>query len=355
LQEAAGVNRFQRVNIHRVAEESGVSIKTVSRVINDLPDVAPETRQRVQSVIERLGYRPNAIARSLVSRKTHTLGLINADFTDPNISLLITGARDEALKHGYLILLGSTEIDPSNQPEYVHVLANRLVEGLIYVRPNPRPIDDYISDVSNLNEMLNAGMPVVALTSLPFTHPQLIQVDADNLLGGRIAARYLLELGHRRLAMITGPLTASSVIDQTEGYRLALEEAGLPFDPAQVVTGDWSFAGGVRGMQALLERGVAFTALVAQNDRMALGAMSILAQVGRRVPEDVSVIGYDGEDWTAYCRPALTTVLQPFVEMGARAARLLIQAIESAAQGWPQDVRLSPALLERDSCARCPD
>ncbi len=347
------MNRYKQVNIYTVAQEAGVSIKTVSRVINNLPDVSPETRQRIQEVIEKLGYEPNAIARGLVSQKTRTLGLINADFTDANISLMICGAKNEALKHGYLIVLGSTEIVEKNQPEYVRLLTNRYVEGIIFVRPRQEPVAEGMSDVSNLNEILNAGIPVVALTSLPMSHPDMIVVDADNVYGGTIATQYLLDLGHRRLAMITGPSSATSVQAQTRGFQLALEKANIPMLPRLIANGDWSYESGVAAMDELLKRGEPFTGLVAQNDRMALGAMSALKRRGLQVPRDISIIGYDGEVWTEYCQPPLTTVYQPFQEMGASAARLLIEAIENKERSQqPQNVISKPELVERDSCAR---
>lgn len=345
------MNGYQRVTIHQVAQQAGVSIKTVSRVMNNMPDVAPETRQRVKQVIELLGYQPNANARGLASKKTATIGLINADFNDANIARMVSGAKKEALLHGYLIFLGSTDIDENGQPEYVRLLSNRYVEGIIFVRPCSEAIADCLQDVSNLNDILNAGIPVVALTSVPMQHPHLIVVDTDNVHGGRLATQYLLNLGHRQVATLTGPPTATCVEAQTLGYRLALEEAGIPPRAELVAIGDWSYESGASAMQELLERKIPFTAVVAQNDRMAMGAMHRLALHGLRVPEDVSIIGYDGEVWTQFCQPPLTTIALPFDAMGAMAARLLIERVEGkAGDGTQQNVIYQPQLLERQSC-----
>ncbi len=347
------MNSFQRVTINQVAQAAGVSIKTVSRVTNNLPDVAPETRKRVQAVIQQLGYQPSAIARGLASKKTHTIGLINADFTDGNISMMVLGAKREALSRGYLITLGSTDIDKTNQAEYVRLLANQSVEGIIFVRPCPEAINDSLTDVTNLKQILNAGIPVVALTSLPVKHPHMIVVDTDNVCGGRIATQYLLELGHRRIATITGPPSATSVKGQTLGYQQALKEARIPLQPRLVVTGDWSYQSGAQATQELIARNETFTAIVAQNDRMAMGAIHVLVSYGFRIPEDISIIGYDGEVWTEFCRPPLTTIALPFLKMGAIAAQMLIDRIEGQEHDSKhQDIILKPEIIERSSCAR---
>lgn len=347
------MNSFRRVTINQVAEAAGVSIKTVSRVTNNLPDVAPETRKRVKAVIEQLGYQPSAIARGLASKKTHTIGLINADFTDGNISMMVLGAKREALSRGYLITLGSTDIDKTNQAEYVRLLANQSVEGIIFVRPCPEAINDSLTDVTNLKQILNAGIPVVALTSLPVKHPHMIVVDTDNVCGGRMATQYLLELGHQRIATITGPPSATSVKGQTLGYKQALKEARIPLQPRLVVTGDWSYQSGAQATQELIARDETFTAIVAQNDRMAMGAIHVLVSYGFRIPEDISIIGYDGEVWTEFCRPPLTTIALPFLKMGAIAAQMLIDRIEGQEHDSKhQDIILKPEIIERSSCAR---
>jgi LacI family transcriptional regulator len=345
------MTQFQRVTINQVADAAGVSIKTVSRVINNLPDVAPETRKKVKDIIAQLGYQPNAIARGLASKKTRTIGLINANFTDGNIALMVKGVKCQALKRGYLIILGSTDIDQTKQLEYVRILSNRYVEGIIFVRPCPEAVEDRLTDVTNLQEILNAGIPVVVLTSLPVKHPHMIVVDTDNVYGGRIATQYLLQLGHNRIATITGPTSASSVVSQTLGYSQALKEAKIPLRNELIATGDWSYQSGAIAVQQLLERNVEFTAIVAQNDRMAMGAIHILAKHKLRVPEDVSIIGYDNEEWTEFCRPPLTTISLPFEQMGEIAAQMLIDRIEGQEHNnVHQDIILQPSLIERASC-----
>jgi len=336
------VNLKQRLTIAEVAREAGVSSQTVSRVINDRPDVAPETRQRVQEVIKNLGYQPSAIARSLASRRTHTLGLITADFSDYFFTQVIAGAEAEARKHGYFFMLGSTERNPQDEPEYIRLLTERHVEGILFARPSTEP------DESHLLGLLRDEVPIVT-TAYHLPGANLTVVDVDNVDGAQQATRYLLECGRRQVAMITGPQHWKSVSDRTCGYQLALEAASIPVNPDLIVAGDWSYLSGYRAMQELLERGCPFSAVFAQNDQMAIAALRALNEAGRRVPQDVAIVGYDDIPAAEYCEPPLTTIRQPMREVGEVATRLLIQAVEEpgAAQG---EILLKAELIWRCSC-----
>ena len=333
-----------RVNIRRVAREAGVSPQTVSRVLNNRPDVAAETRQRVQQVIAQLSYRPSAIARSLSSRRTHTLGLITADFSDYFFTQVIAGSEAEARKHGYRFMLGSTERNPHDEPEYIRLLTEHYVDGILFARPSTEPDNHYLVD------LLRDGVPVVT-TAYHLPGEPLTVIDVDNVDGGHQASTCLLEHGHRHIALITGPTSWKSVKDRSYGYTLALEAAGISIDPDLAVEGDWSFESGYRAAQELLIRGRPFSAIFAHNDQMAIGALRALREADRRVPEDVSIVGYDDIPAAEYCTPPLTTIRQPMREVGALATRLLIQAIEDS--GGPHgEVLLKPELIQRGSSAR---
>ncbi len=334
--------RGERVNIKRVALEAGVSTQTVSRVINDRPDVSPETRQRIQQVIKRLGYQPDAIARSLVSRRTRTLGLITSDFSDYFFTQVIAGAEAEARRHGYFFMLGSTQRNPKDEPVYIRLLTERHVEGILWARPSSEPDDRH------LIALLQEDVPVVT-TAYHLPSETLTVVDVDNVDGARAAVSCLLENQRRRIAMITGPVTWKSVVDRTQGYRLALNAAGIRFDAHLIVEGDWSYASGYRAAQLLLSQAPPFAGLFAQNDQMAIGAMHALRQAGKRVPEDVAVVGYDDIPVAEFCDPPLTTVRQPMCEVGQVATRLLIQAIEEQGSS-PEGTLLKTTLVRRRSC-----
>jgi DNA-binding LacI/PurR family transcriptional regulator len=333
-----------RVNIRRVAREAGVSPQTVSRVLNNRPDVAVETRQRVQQVIAQLSYRPSAIARSLSSRRTRTLGLITADFSDYFFTQVIAGAEAEARKHSYRFMLGSTERNPQDEPEYIRLLTEHHVDGILFARPSTEPDNRYLVD------LLRDGVPVVT-TAYHLPGEPLTVIDVDNMDGGRQATTCLLEHGHRRIALITGPRTWKSANDRTHGYTLALEAAGIPTDSGLAVEGDWSFESGYRAAQQLLTDGRSFSAIFAHNDQMAIGALRALREADRRVPEDVSIVGYDDIPAAEYCAPPLTTIRQPMREVGAVATRLLIQAIEDSGVS-SGEVLLKTELIQRGSCGR---
>jgi LacI family transcriptional regulator, galactose operon repressor len=336
------------VTIEQVAQHVGVSTMTVSRVLNQRPDVSPDTRRRVQRAITRLGYHPNNFARSLASKRSHTLGLITADFSDFFFTEVIAGAEGEARKHGYFFMLGSTERNLRDEPEYIRLLTQRHVEGILFARPSTEP------DYHHLIKLVRQGTPVV-MTSFEIPGEELTVVDVDNVDGAQQALNCLLAGGHRQIAMIAGPAGWKSVADRTRGYQTALKTAGIPWKPAQVAEADWSYDGGYRAAQELLARGKPFTALFAQNDRMAIGAMRALREAGRHIPEDVSVVGYDDIPAAAYCDPPLTTVRQPMRQVGAVAARLLIQAVEEPDLARREGMLLATELIQRDSCAPAPE
>ncbi len=331
----------KRATMEQVAREAGVSTQTVSRVLNNRPDVSPDTRERIKEIMRQLGYQPNAMARSLASRRTRTLGLITEDFGDFFFTQVIAGAEEEARKHGYLFMLGSTELNLQDEPEYIRLLSERHVEGFLFSRPNTE------SDNLQMVNLIRKGVPVVT-TAYHLPGELCTVVDVDNITGGRLAARHLLAAGHERIGMISGPSRWKAVHDRAEGFSLELKSAGLTMNPALVGEGDWSHVSGYRTMQHLLAGGEPFSALFVHNDQMAIGAMRALREAGKRVPDDVSVVGYDDIPAAEYADPPLTTVRQPMREVGAIAARLLIQSVEQG-ERTGGEVLLQPELVRRGS------
>lgn len=333
----------KNVTILHIAQEAGVSYQTVSRVINNRPDVAVETRERVQHVIARLGYQPNAIARSLASKRTHTLGLIAADLTEYFYAQMIVGAQAEARSQGYRFMLGSVESNPHNEPEFVRMMAERHVDGLLLARIGTSIENHYI------HQLLQDRVPLVT-TSYHLHDAPLTVVDVDNVAGAYVATRHLLERGHLHIAMITGPLDIQSAHDRITGYRQALAEAGVSAEQSLIAHGDWQHRSGYLAMQDLLARGRTFTAVFAHNDSMAIGALHALRQARLRVPQDMSIVGYDDRPEAAYADPPLTTIRQPTHKVGVLATQLLIRAIEQPAT-QPQQILLGVELIQRDSVA----
>jgi DNA-binding LacI/PurR family transcriptional regulator len=332
----------KKVTIRDVAAEAGVSYQTVSRVINDRPDVAEETRQRVWQVIGELGYQPSAIARGLVSQRSYTLGLITANFSDYFFTQVIVGAEVEARKHGYFFMLCSTERNPDDEPEYLRLLTERQVDGILFARPSTEQDDRHIVS------LLRRGVPLVT-TAYHVPGERLTVVDVDNVDGGLQAAQCLIASGRRRIGMITGPLGWKSVKDRTAGYRLALEQADIACDESLIEHGDWSYRGGYEAMERLWRRKPDITALFAQNDRMAIGAMRALHEAGCRIPDDVAVVGYDDIPVAAYSCPPLTTIQQPMQHVGEVATRMLIELIDDPDVDR-EEVLLKTRLVHRGSC-----
>lgn len=336
----------KRITINDVADRAGVSYQTVSRVINNRPDVSQGTRSKVLQVIEELNYRPSAAARSLVSNKTYTLGLITSELTPYFFTQVITGAEVIARRQGYFLMLACTENTGGDEPEYIRLFTERHIEGLYFVYTG----EEIESVRHHLESLLQQGIPIVTASHLLYeTNLNVSLVDVDNVDGGYQAGRCLIQAGHQHIGMITGPRERRATQQRTQGFRLALEEAGIPHDPSLVAYGDWSHDGGYRAAQDLLQRAPHMTAIFSHNDEMAISAMSALFQAGRRVPQDIAIIGYDDIPAAAYSYPSLTTIRQPMQAVGETAIKLLLDLLQNPQQERKK-ILLKPALVRRESC-----
>ncbi len=336
------IAKSQNITINEVAERAGVSIQTVSRVINNRPDVSPETRQRIQATINELGYQPFANARGLAAKRTYTLGLVTADFSDFWFSQVVTGAEKEAQEHGYCFMLGNSSCEPEDEPKFLRLLTQRRVEGVLFVRANCE------QEYNQLIRLKEFGVHVVT-TGHHLPETGLAMVDVDNVNGGCKATEYLIGLGHTQIAMITGPSDWKSVQDRTEGYLQALRIAGIPVDPELILEGSWLHRNGYEKTKLLLERRKSFSAIFAHNDRIARGAIHALYEAGLKVPEDISVIGYDDIPEAEFSDPPLTTIRQPMAEIGKAATNFLIQMIELSTV-IPKTIMFDTTLIVRASC-----
>jgi LacI family transcriptional regulator len=335
------------VTITQVARAANVSAQTVSRVVNDRPDVAPETRILVKQVIAQLGYRPNALARSLIHQRSHTLGVVvtGLDYFGPSRTLV--GIERQIRAQGYSLLL-----DLSHHPETENVdnilnrLLSRQVDGIIWA----------ISEIGNNRTWLErntrqTAVPMIFLTME--SRPGLSIISIDNFMGGYLAACHLLVQGYRRIGIILGPWSWWEVRQRKRGWQKALEEYGLTIDPPQMAEGDWSAASGYKAFQELLVHYPQIDAVFACNDQMALGALQAAHLAGRRVPSDLAVVGFDDTPESPYFMPPLTTIKQPLVELGSRAVQELVKTIEAEHQSdlliQPETIALIPELIVRES------
>jgi LacI family transcriptional regulator len=334
--------KSQHITIKDVAKRAGVSIQTISRVINNRPDVSPQTRQRIQATINELGYQPFINARGLAAKRTYTLGLVTADFSDFWFSQVVTGAEKEAQEHGYCFMLGNSTCDPKDEPKFLRLLTERHVEGVLFIRANCE------NEYRHLLRLKEFGVPVVT-TGHHLPEVGLAMVDVDNVSGGYKATQYLIGLGHTHIAMITGPSDWKSVYDRREGYLQALTEARIPVDQELILEGSWLHQSGYEKTRLLLQRKNKFTAIFAHNDRIARGAIHALYEAGFKVPEDISVIGYDDIPEAEFSDPPLTTIRQPTAEIGQAATQLLIQMIEDSTL-TPKQIMFDTKLIIRSSC-----
>ncbi|MGH3397450.1 MAG: LacI family DNA-binding transcriptional regulator [Streptosporangiaceae bacterium] len=320
-----------------VARLAGVSHQTVSRVVNDHPNVRPQTRDNVLAAIRKLAYRPNAAARTLVTRRTHTLGVISCDTDLFGPASMLYGIEQAAAGSYFVSIASLPAIDHGAALDAVERLLGQGVEGVIVIAPS-------ISAVSALGGM-PPEVPLVAVgcgTSAP-----LASVAVDNIAGARSATEYLLSLGHRSVHFVSGPQTSLDGRERAIGWQQALAAAGLTPPPA--LTGDWTSRSGYELARRLAAR-PEVTAVFCANDQMALGVLRAMAEHGRPVPDDVSVVGFDDLPEAAYFCPPLTTVRQDFDELGRRALRLLVEKIAGASADGPQRP-VSTELIVRASAA----
>lgn len=331
-----------RPTIKDVAARAGVSRQTVSRVVNDKGEISEETRTRVLAAIQELGYRPNILARSMVAGRSCTIGCIAPSLIDYTFACIIDSAQSEARRQGYFILAASAPTDQDVDPLLEEML-NRQVDGVIVLNPHADGRYRYFQP------LIERGMAIVYMNDTPHNEP-VSSVRCDDQDGGYQATRYLIALGHRHIATIVGPQNEECTCDRLNGYQRSLHQAGLRPNPALTAYGDWSATSGYQATQQILSRGQPFTALFAQNDQMAVGAIRTLREAGQQVPDDVSVIGYDDIPLASYFDPPLTTLRQPLQLCGERAVQLLVQSIQDP-EYPPEQVSIRAFLVERASCA----
>ena len=330
----------KRITITDVAQKAGVSKQTVSRVINDRPDVAPDTRKRIKALIRNMGYTPDPIARSMKG-STHTLGCITPNLSDFNFSAIVQAAQSEARQHGYFVLTGSAQSEIDVSPLLTEML-DRRVDGFLVI--NPRDDNRY----RHLLPIIEAEIPIVYIKNTPVNEP-VSAVCLDDYTGGYLASQYLISLGHRSIVTILGPENEECTKKRLAGFAKALHDVGAEVDQRLILQGDWSAESGKFAINKLLGYQVSFSAIFAQNDRMALGAMRALREAGMRIPQDISVVGYDDLPLTSFYDPPLTTVRQPIERFGQVGVQLLLEAIKKSGTD-PQVVNLDPILIIRESC-----
>jgi DNA-binding LacI/PurR family transcriptional regulator len=321
-----------------VAKLAGVSLQTVSRVINDSPHVRSATRERVQDAMRKLEYRPNPVARALVTGRSRTLGVVSFDTTLYGPASTLFGIERAAHDAGYFVSIVSLRsLTPSSVVSAVERLREQGVDGILVIAPQESATQALLH--------LPEDVPVVAAEAGP--DDAVPRVAVDQIDGARLATTHLLELGHRTVWHISGPPDWLEAQDRVDGWRTTLDAAGAAAPP--VLVGDWSARAGYELGQELAAN-ADVTAVFVANDQMALGLLRSLHEAGRRIPGDISVVGFDDIPEAAYFTPPLTTVRQNFNEMGRRSLLLLLEQIESGVREARRET-VAPELIVRASTA----
>jgi LacI family transcriptional regulator len=328
--------------IKDVAELAGVHPSTVSRVINDDSRISEKTKNKVLLIIKKLGYTPNAIARGLKTKRTHTLGMLIPDITNPFFAEIARGVEDAANANGFNIILCNTDDKLKKERIYLEILKEKRVDGLILGTA-------HIKDKSIL-ELEKKKFPYILL-SRNIEGLDKNCVIVDDVVGGIIVTEYLIKLGHRRIAHITGSPTVRAANNRLEGYKFALEKHQIEYYEELVEEGDFRIKGGYQAMKKFLELPEPPTAIFAANDLLALGAMQAIQKKKYHIPEDFCIIGFDDIRLASFVYPPLTTIRQPMLEMGALAVKMLLRIIEEGEFNQIKIV-LKPKLIIRESCKK---
>ena len=308
-----------RPTIYDVARLAGVSTATVSRALNGTGQIAPATLATIEAAVEELGYHPNTVARSLVTKSTHTIALLLPDITNPFYAALVRGIQEAAFGHGRTMLLCTTEGDAEREEHYLRLLQAKQVDGAL--------VDGLVLPADRIAGFVEDGFPIVCLDR-DIDSRSIPVVQVDNRIGGRLATKHLIELGHTRIAHVTGAGELGISDERLAGYRDALTAARIEPDFDLVEEGRFTEEGGHDAASTLIEGHPDITAIFAANDLSALGVLNALAENRRSVPDDVSVVGFDDLRLAAYTSPPLTTVRQPGVEIARLATEILIGLTE---------------------------
>lgn len=334
--------RQQKVTIKDIARICNVSTQTISRVINKRPDVSPDTRRLVEKAIEEMGYKPSALARSLVQQRSYTLGVILSGLRYVGISLILNGITEECEQSHYALFV--EELPRFDTPNIVPVIESLMahqVEGIIFAAPE---LNENVKIVQS--QLPATRPPIIFLKCQP--NPNYITIGIDNYGGARKAVEHLLSVGRRHIGMIAGPLEWLEARQRKQGWEDGLKSVGIDITPAKWSMGNWSSASGESALAELLQKYPAMNAVFISNDQMALGALHYCHTNGIRVPEDLAIIGFDNLAESPYFTPSLTTITNPLRELGILAVKTLLAQIDGHTE--PESfVTLQTDLLIRGS------
>ncbi|WP_066172974.1 catabolite control protein A [Bacillus marinisedimentorum] len=328
------------ITIYDVAREAGVSMATVSRVVNGNPNVKPTTRKKVNEAIERLGYRPNAVARGLASKKTTTVGVIIPDVSSIFFGELARGIEDIATMYNYNIILSNSDQNTDKELHLINTMLGKQVDGIVFM--GGKITEEHVE------EFKKSPVPIVLAATTEQSH-SVPSVNIDYKQAAFDAVKHMTDHGHNRIGYVSGPLEDPINGEyKITGYKEALEEAGLSYDENLIVIGDYTYDSGLEAAETFMNLDQPPTAVFSGTDEMALGVIHGFQDSGLRVPEDVEVIGFDNTRLAKMIRPQLTTIVQPMYDIGAVAMRLLTKLMNKEATE-DQTIVLPHRIEERSS------
>ncbi|MEG1711349.1 MAG: LacI family DNA-binding transcriptional regulator [Clostridia bacterium] len=336
----------KRITIKDVALAANVSMTTVSLVLNGKNNSLPvSTCERVQKAVRVLDYQPNHAARTLVTNETKTIGIIIPDIANAFFAETVSYIQTELSKCGYDIFLCNSGEQKINDLKYIKLLSSRNVDGLIITFSSESLQEENYKELETVME--NTGVPIILLDR--YFNGDADKVMIDNTAGGYVVTKYLISKGHRNIGCITGPLNLNSSRNRLKGYTRALTDFNIEYNEDYIINGKYDLESGIKGAKKLLEKNI--TAIFAFNDLQAYGVMKVAKEKGLKIPEDISLIGFDDIFYSALLETPLTTVRQPIKEMADTVCKLLIKRINTNSENDYEEIRMKANLIERDSVA----
>lgn len=335
---------MEKLNIDKVAKLAHVSRSVVSRVLNDHPNVSDVARERVMKVVNKYNYRPNSVARSLATNSSHEIGVLVTQNEDEALGSafwmqLHRGIFEESKQRGYFVSL--SYVSPGNSEELNNFILNeRRLDGYILLT---QEVTDMVG-----RQLFDKNIPIVLVGHIP-RKKRVSSVDVDNFKGGKLAAEHLISLGHERIGIMLASLDMKESVDRLKGFRVAHNEAGIEMSDDQLEIVDYQFKAGYQTMKRWIETNSDVTAVFCASDTIAMGALLAARELGKQVPEDYAVVGFDDLSFAEFTYPPLTTIHQPIFQKGKKAAELLINEIENEDTDRKK-INLDPQLIIRDSC-----
>lgn len=329
----------KKVTIQDVAQAAGVSRQTVSRAINNRNEISLETRSRIMAIVEAMGYRPSSIARGLATHRTRTLGLVIPDVANPFFSEVVRGAEHAAYAEGYTVFLCNTDENPQRELAILHLLEEQRVDGVVLC--SSRLDDEALRNTVERH-------PTVVLVNRPLAGNEVGTILLNDKSGGQLLTEHLLGTGHRAIGFLSGPLASRSGRKRAEGYQEALAAYDVPHRAEWTVHCAPTVLGGYQSARDLLNRHPELTAIFCYNDLVAIGTLQACAELGRKIPDDLAIVGFDDIPLAALVTPPLTTCRVPRYEVGAQAMRLLLDRVNGCTDACTE-ICLSPELIVRAS------